>query len=297
MKTPRLAAAGVAALACVSLFAHDHEHSEKFMPHLELGLPDPVFDVALDLCSRQLTYGLVDNRDPIMTAEGAVAWGDFSLETTVIFDTTDWGRRHGGYGDRQGEYQEFAFGPGVTHSFAPEDHAFLPTPLELGARYVYEYHPPVNKQNGESNPHTQFVYLTAGLPDLWLAPALSAEFDIDNESGAVYLGAEVGHSFALVSAAGGRQTDPLSLSVGAGVGFGNPKRNKYDADFDAYAFKDVWVSAALDWQITDNVVLSPYVAVYEQLHRRLREAARGYIDGENHESPQVVGGLCLAASF
>jgi hypothetical protein len=253
--------------------------------------------VALDLCSRQLTYGLVDSRDPILTAEGVAAWGDFSLETTVIFDTTDWGQRHGGYGDRAGTYQEAAFGPGLTHLFAPEDHALLPTALELGARYVYEYHPPVNKHNGESNPHTQFLYLTAGLPDLWLAPALSAEVDIDNASGALYLGAEIGHTFALVRAAGGRQTDPLSLSVGAGIGFGNPKRNSADAAFDAYAFKDIWASAALEWQLTDQLVLSPYVAAYEQLHRRLREAAREAVEGETHASTQLIGGLRLAASF
>lgn len=293
----RRSAAAFAAFATVSLYAHDHEHSEKFMPHLEPVLPQPTFEVSLDFCSRQLTYGLVDNRDPILTADGVAAWGDFSLEVTAIADTTDWGERHGGYGDRTGKYQEFAFGPGYTHLLKPEEVSLLPTPLELGVRYVYEYHAAVNKGQGESNPDTQFVYLTAALPELWLAPALSAEVDIDNESGAVYLGAEVGHTFALVSAAGDRATDPLSLSVGAGVGFGNPERNTYDAEFDAYAFKDVWVSAAFDWQITDTIVLSPYVAVYEHLHQRLREAARGTIDGETHTSTQLIGGLRCSASF
>ena len=293
----RHSAAAFAALATVSLYAHDHEHSEKFMPHLEPVLPPPTFEVSLDYCSRQLTYGLVDNRDPILTADGVAAWGDFSLEVTAIADTTDWGERHGGYGDRTGKYQEFAFGPGYTHLLTPEEASLLPTPLELGARYVYEYHPAVNTSKGESNPDTQFVYLTAALPGLWLAPALSAEFDIDNESGAIYLGAEVGHTFALVSAAGGRATDPLSLSLGAGVGFGNPRRNEYDAGFDAYAFKDVWVSAALEWHLNERITLTPYVALYEQLHRRLREAARACIDGETHTSTQVVGGLRLAAYF
>jgi len=293
----RRSAAAFAALATVSLYAHDHEHSEKFMPHLEPVLPPPTFEVSLDYCSRQLTYGLVDNRDPILTADGVAAWGDFSLEVTAIADTTDWGERHGGYGDRTGKYQEFAFGPGYTRLLTPEEASLLPTPLELGARYVYEYHPAVNTSKGESNPDTQFVYLTAALPELWLAPALSAEFDIDNENGAIYLGAEVGHTFALVSAAGGRETDPLSLSLGAGVGFGNPRRNEYDAGFDAYAFKDVWVSAALEWHLNERITLTPYVAVYEQLHRRLREAARACIDGETHTSTQVVGGLRLAACF
>jgi len=294
--TPRSAAA-LAALAAVSLYAHDHEHSEKFMPHLEPVLPQPTFEVSLDLCSRQLTYGLADNRDPILTADGVVAWGDFSLEVTAIADTTGWGERHGGYGDRAGNYQEFAFGPGCTRLLAPEECSLLPTVLELGARYVYEYHPAVNRHKGEANPDTQFVYLTAALPKLWLAPALSAEFDIDNESGAIYLGAEVSHTFALVSAAGDRATAPLALSLGAGVGFGNPKRNTYDAALDAYGFKDVWVSAALEWQIMDNVVLSPYIAVYEQLQGRLREAARTAVEGEQHASTQAIGGLRCSAGF
>jgi len=266
------------------------------VPVAETG-DNPSFEVAADLCSRHLTYGLVDNRDPVVTAEAALEWRGFTFETALIFDTTKWGERHGGYGNRQGRYQEFAFGPGYVHNLAPDDLRALPTTVELFGNYIYEYHPHVRKSRGEKNPDTQFINVGAALPDLWLTPALSAEFDIDNESGAVYLCAGVGHTFALVSAAGGRETDPLSLSVGAGVGFGNPKRNTYDAEFDAYAFKDIWVSAALEWQLTDHVALTPYVAAYEQLHDRLREAARASSDDETHASAQLIGGVRLAASF
>lgn len=85
--------------------------------------------------------------------------------------------------------------------------------------------------------------------------------------------------------------------MAVGIGFGNPKRNRYDAEFDSYAFKDVWVSITLDWQISDHVALSPYVAVYEQLHSRLRDAAHTSVEGETHASALVVGGLSLTASF
>ena len=257
----------------------------------------PSFEMACDFCARQLTYGLVDNRDPIMTLEAVAGWYGVTFETALIFDTTKWGRKHGGYGNREGKYQEFAFGPGYSYAFSPDDVSFLPTTVETFINYIYEYHPQVRKARGEENPNTQFINVGVALPDLWLTPALSAEFDIDNESGAVYLCAEVGHTFVLVSAVGEGETAPLSLSVGAGVGFGNPKRNMYDAEFDSYAFKDVWTSAALEWQITDNIMLSPYVAIYEQLHHRLREAARGYINGETHASTQFIGGIRLAASF
>ena len=258
---------------------------------------EPCYTVAIDFCTRQLTYGLVDNRDPIVTTEAAVEWHGFTFETAAVFDTTKWGREQGGYGNRQGKYQEVAFGPGYTFAFSPERFAFLPTTVELSANYIYEYHPPVRKERGESNPKTQFINVGAALPDLWLTPALSAEFDIDNERGAIYLAGEVGHSFTLIEAVGGRETDQLDLSLGAGVGFGNPKRNQVDAAFDAYAFKDVWVSAALEWHLTGRVTLAPYVAAYEQLHRRLREAARASLEGESHSSAQLVGGLRLAACF
>jgi len=257
----------------------------------------PTFEAAVDFSSRQLTYGLVDNRDPILTLEVLAEWHGFNFWAGAILDTTAWGRKHGGYGNRKGTYQEFAFGPGYVCAFSPDDYARLPTTLELFVNYIYEYHPPVNRWKGEDNPDTQFINVGAALPDLWLAPALSAEFDIDNEYGAMYLAAEIGHTFTLVQAAGNREADLLSLSVGGGVGFGNPRRNRHDTGFDTYAFKDVWASAALEWQLTDHIVLSPYVALFEQVHGRLRDAARRYIEGETHASTQLVGGLRVAATF
>ena len=163
----------------------------------------PAFEAAADFCSRQLTYGLVDNRDPILTLEALAEWRGFNLWAGAILDTTAWGRKHGGYGNRTGTYQEFAFGPGYVHAFSPDDYARLPTTLELFVNYIYEYHPPVNRWKGEENPDTQFINVGAALPDLWMAPALSAEFDIDNEYGAMYVAAEIGHTFTLIQAAGG----------------------------------------------------------------------------------------------
>ncbi len=257
----------------------------------------PFFEVAFDFCTRQLTYGLVDNREPVMAAKAAVAWHGLTFDCTMIFDTTKWGEKHGGYGNRKGTYQELAFGPGYACAVSPDDFALLPTTVELFVNHIYEYHPRVNARNGEENPDTRFVNAGMALPDLWLAPILAAEFDIDNECGAVYVLGDVGHTFALVKAAEGRETDPLSLTLCAGVGLGNAKRNRYDAAFDAWAFKDIHCSVSLDWNVTDRLAVSPYVAVYEQLHRRLREAARTYIDGEEHASTQVVGGLALNACF
>ena len=91
----------------------------------------PAFELAVDFCSRQLTYGLVDNRDPIFTVEALAEWHGFTFEAAMIFDTTKWGRKHGGYGNRQGTYQELAFGPGYIYALSPEDVRLLPTTVEL----------------------------------------------------------------------------------------------------------------------------------------------------------------------
>jgi len=257
----------------------------------------PAFEAAVDFCSRQLTYGLVDNRDPIVTSAAAAEWHGFTFESALIFDTTDCGKRHGDYGNRKDKYQELSFGPGYAHTFATEDVPFFPTAVDTFVNYLYEYHPPVRKDLGESNPHTQFINAGAGLPDLWLAPTLAAEFDIDRDGGAIYLVADVSHSFSLVKAPGARKNDLLALTLGTGIGFGNARRNACDADFDAAAFKDTHASLALDWKLTDRMTLSPYAAAYEQVHRRLREAARHSINGETHSSAQLIGGVRLVAKF
>lgn len=281
-----------------SVMADDSAAADSATSLLQSSKDDwPAFEVAVDFCSRQVTYGLADNRDPIVTAEAAAEWHGFTFESAMICDTTDWGEKQGGYGDRKGQYQELSFGPGYAHTFATEDCPFLPPAVETFVNYIYEYHPPVRKTLGEANPHTQFLNAGTGLPDLWLAPTLAAELDIDRDGGAIYLAADVSHSFALVKAAGARKKGPLLLTLGTGIGFGNAKRNVCDADFDAAAFKDAHATLALDWQLTDRVTLSPYVAACGQVHRRLREAARHAAGGETHSSAQLIGGLRLAARF
>ena len=66
----------------------------------------PEFAVGVDVSSQQMTYGLVDNDDPIFTLSGSVAWQMLSFAVDGIFDTTDWGETDGGYGDRAWKYQE-----------------------------------------------------------------------------------------------------------------------------------------------------------------------------------------------
>lgn len=264
---------------------------------LESGIEGPEFEVSVDLSSRQITYGLVDNRDPIVTAGVLAEWYGFTFLVESIHDLTHWGRKHGGYGNRKFRYQEIAFGPGYVLSFSPDEYEFMPTELELSIDYIYEYHPAVKKWRGEENPNTQFINLGAALPELFLRPALNMELDLGRDRESIYLEAEIGHTFALVGNSEVDEENPLTFSLGAGVGAGNRQRNKNDLDVGIYAFKDVWASAALEWHITEWAMLSPYVLVSEQLHRRLRHEAREYIEDQRHASTQVIWGVSLVMSF
>ncbi len=254
---------------------------EKAAESFEEEKAEFVFGAGIDFTSKQTTYGLIDNDDPIFTPYASIGYGIFSFDVAAIFDTTDWGEKHGGYGDRAWKYQEIAFGPTLTVPLGM---------FELFANYTYEYHPRVKKNRGYENPDTQFINLGVAMPDVLLSPSLSVEVDIVNEPGAAYFLLEIGHTFGLVE-------DCLDLNLSGGIGFGNAKRNRYDADFDSMGFKDISGSVALDWHITPSITLSPYMTASQQLQGRMRDAARGYIEDEKHNSAYVLFGVVLAAEF
>lgn len=258
---------------------------------------DLSLEATVEFATRKLTYGLVDNRDPIFTLEGVAEWHGFTFESSIEFETTSWGRKHGGYGNRKGTFQEVCFGPGYTFTLSDEHISFLPTEIELYANYIYEFHAPIRRPLHDENPNMQFFNFGVELPELWLSPWFTTEVDVGAECGSVYFNTGVQHTFTLIPSCEARENGTLELTVCNGLGFGNPKRNRYDSDFNAFAVKDMHVSLALEWYITDNFMIGPYIAVYEQLHRRVRQEARRYIDGESHASTQVLGGFIMQCSF
>ena len=256
----------------------------------------PSLEVTFDYCTRQMTYGLTDNPDPIYQIGGVIEWKGFSFEVGSIWDTTDWGKDYGEYGDRENKYQELTFGPGYTFELSPDDFSWLPTTVELGANYIYEYHPATSRRlygRADTNPDTQFINASIALPDLWLEPCLSAEYDIDNEMGAQYYLAEIGHTFVLV---GGEDDPVLDFGLTAGLGFGNAKRNEYDADWHKCGFKDLSLTATLTWYPCEHISISPYLVASEQLTSELRDAAEES-DGDEHKHAYLYGGLAVTASF
>ncbi len=252
---------------------------------------EPSAEVGVDFSSRQLTRGLVDNADPILTGTAAVGVGPLSFEVAGIFDTTDWGETDGGYGDRKWKYQELDLTPALSWTFEKG----LPTPVEAELAYCWQHHPSATDEEGEdANPDTQTINLALGLPEVPLSPSVSLEWDIDDEEGAVYAMLGVSHAFELLAAADEEEDPVLALELNAGLGMGNSKRNDYDAEWDHASLKDVQVGAALPWNV-GPVCISPYVYCTEQIEKALREAAEDS-DPDGH-SFQWCAGVSVAASF
>ena len=100
-------------------------------------------EVGVSVDSKFLSYGLVDNNDPIFTPSASLTiydWLTFSVES--IFDMTKYGRHaYNENANRAGRYQELDPGVALEHAFSPEDYEWLPTTVEFSLGYMYEYHP------------------------------------------------------------------------------------------------------------------------------------------------------------
>lgn len=255
------------------------------------------FSLAFD--SKFMSYGLVDNNDPIVTPSASVEFfKHLTVEVAALFDTTKYGRKWGEYGNRGGKYIELDAGSAFHWIFSPEDVAWLPTRVGVAIGYAYEYHPRhMGGGTGEPGDDTQFVIAGLELPDLWLEPALEIERDIDRDNG-TYVNLELGHTFALIDGDG---EDPLlAFRPSVAQGLGNTQRTRgYDLAKDHGGLMDTCIKGELTWRIGDNLALSGYVAYSDYLFdSTLREGARAYeASGRADSSYHFTAGLALTASF
>lgn len=291
MKINKSIAIAVVAMGALFVNAADNENAvleeESNLPSLEIGL---------DVTSKQVTYGIVDNVDPIFTLSAVSEWNGFTVEVAGIFDTTDQGVENG-YGDREFKYQELDVAIGYTHLFVKDDYSFLPTDIELSGNWTYVYHPAVDSEyydesGKDPNPNTQVLNFSIALPEIFLSPTLSWEIDVDDEHGAQYFLFELGHEFIL---SGTEDESVLSLGLGAGLGVGNAKRNMFDCEKNKSSFKDVSLTASLNWTPCETITISPYITITEQLTSELRDVADE--SNEGHGSCFVYGGVSISASF
>ena len=252
-------------------------------------------EVGLAFDSKFMSYGLVDNNDPILTPSAALTffdWVTFSVES--IFDTTRYGEK-AGYRDHAFRSQEFDPGVAIGHAFGPDEG--LPTTIEFEFGYMYEAHPKVVDDD------TQFLTFSVGLPDLWFEPTFAYERDIDRDEG-TYLNLEIGHTFSVVDGKEEGDDDILSFRVSLAQGWGDQRRvtaylGEAGDGYDKACLMDTCLKGELTWNITDGVSLGAYLAYSDYLFdASARSCARAYeATGAYTDSYNLVTGVSLAVAF
>ena len=317
MNTKHLVTVACAAAFCGGVWAADNANANAAVEVEESSssLSDYVsIEAGVALDSKYLSYGLVDNNDPIFTPSACITFFDWLfVGVDAIFDVTPYGRKmidgERVYTNRGGKYQELDPYVGIAHAFSPEDWEYLPTTIEFSLDYCYEYHP---KSMGRSHEDaawgepSQFITLELGLPDLWLEPTFTYERDIDRDDG-TYLNLELGHTFSLIDGEGEDDDPVLALRPSVGQGFGNANRVGYylwkdneDGDpLDHSGLMDTCIKLELTWNFCEYLSLSGYVAYSDFLFdRKIRHASRYYeAHGRHDESYNFIGGLALNFSF
>ena len=253
-------------------------------------------EVGLAFDSKFMSYGLVDNNDPILTPSAALTFFDWvTLGVEAIFDTSSYGKR-AGYRDHAFRYQELDPGVAIGHAFGPDDAAWLPTTVAFELGYMYESHPKVVDDD------TQFLTFSVGLPDLWFEPTFSYERDIDRDDG-TYLNLEVGHTFSVVEGKEEGDDDILAVRVSLAQGWGDQRRvTAYLEDangLNRQSLMDTCLKGEFTWTMADGVTLGAYVAYSDFLFDSdVREASRSYeATGSWDRSWNFVAGLSFAVAF
>ena len=332
--TTKLMTMTAAAALCASAFAADAEKTEAATNNTAEAEKEEVsegwawamgegvtFDekpivsceASLAFDSKYLSYGFVDNKDPILTPEGSITFFDWvTFGVNAIFDTTTYGRR-AGYTSRQFQYTELHPTVTIGHSFSPEDFEWLPTTIDIAVGYDYEYHPN-SKNKGGLNEYengwdksiaedTQFWTVEIGLPDLWIEPTFLYERDVMRDDG-TYLNLEIGHTFGLLGDEE-EEDDTLTLRPSIAQGFGNAQRVKaYAAKEDGEPLNhaglmDTLFKLELGWNICDGVSLTAYAGYSDFLFdRKIRDASRRYEAlGKWDESWNFIAGAAVTFSF
>ena len=300
-----LRACAAAALLCGSVYSQEKENTIQTEEN-ETSLGDFVSaEVSVSFDSKFVSYGLIDNKDPIITPSAHLTFMDFlTFGVAAIYDTTTYGRK-AGYSNRGGRYTELDPEVSIGYSFSPEDFSWLPTTIDVSIGYIYEYHPrSMGGGSGEPGDDTQFMFTEICLHDLFLEPTFYYERDIDRDNG-TYVNLEIGHTFSIVESESENDDPVLDFRISAAQGFGNSQRVKgylvkEDGEaLDHSGLMDTCLKGTLTWRPCQNFELSGYVAYYDFLFdRKIRHAARDYeATGNNDESYNFVAGLAACVRF
>lgn len=286
---------GLSARTAFAAPENTHEApSEASATQLEESSEGWVFggSVGIDYCTKQLTYGLIDNPHPIMTPSVALSFGNeewFTIEVGVeaIFDMTNYGAKEGGYNDRRYKYQELA--PGITLSRAWDTADWLGSSLETSINYTYEYHPrSCKKPDLYENPDTQWLNFEIAAPDFWLSPAFTLEYQLARQGaegdgdgkGGIYATLAISHTFD-IGAPLGLDEEVLTLTPTLGIGMGNKERNRaefgdwyeeHEKSADSFMFRDGFGTIELAYTPFEGFTIAPYAGFNQQMDSVAKDA-------------------------
>ena len=244
----------------------------------EEGTDSPELTVGADFCSRQISRGLPDNTDPIVTVSAALGWEGFSVEVDGIFNTTDIAEEDG---FDAGDNTEVDTIVGYEYTFGTDGIG----DITLGADYTYEYD---QGGDGESD-HMSYLHASVGLDDVFLSPTLECEWMLDGIHGQYYA-LVLSHEFELA--------DTLALTLSLTEGLANNKYNADDLGCDSWGFRETTLMAELAWTPAECLSITPYLAYSDHLNGHFRHSAHYYADEEaKHSVAQLYGGVALELTF
>ena len=238
----------------------------------------PELTLGADYCTRQITRGLPDNTDPIVTLSAALGWQGFSVEVDGIFNATDIAEEDG---FDAGDNTEIDTVLGYEYTLDTESLGGV----TLGADYTYEYD---QGGDGESD-HMSYLHASVGLDDVFLSPTLKCEWMLDGIHGQYYA-LTLSHEFELA--------DELALTLSLTEGLANDKYNDDDLGCDSWGFRETTLMAELEWTPADALAIKPYIAYSDHLNGHFRHNAHYYADEEaKHSVAQLYGGVAVELTF
>ena len=227
--------------------------------------------LTIDYQTKVLSYGLPDSADPNFLPYGELTFFDhLSFGSRFYIDTSRIGERMG-RGDRSWDFWEIDFPVDLRHTFTPDELAWLPTSVEIGAGYRYEYHPPRTHVRD-----TQFWLADIALPDLWIVPCLSYERDVIRDNG-TYLNLCICKELEVV--------EKVYLTPSVSQGWGDRKRVRgylsnpdMTGPLDRAGLMDSRLQLSLSWRPWTWLEVAGFVAYSDFLFdRHIRDASRNYI--------------------
>jgi len=232
--------------------------------------------LSTDLVSKYVWRGMLQNGDPAVQPSVTLGWKGLSLNVWQSWDTTNYGTKHyPGGANRQGRVEECDYTLGYSRTV-------LDGKLTLGGGVICYTFP-------DTYPTTTELYASATV-NTFLSPTIAVYRDIDESKG-LYITPSISHTITI--------NDKTNVVFKANVGWGDANNNDYyfagmAKSKDALA--DYGLSATINYSVTPEFVVSPYVKFSDFIDGDIRDQrkAGGSYDGK---SEQVVVGVTAAYTF